>query len=852
MKKKSLMLLFCIPFAFALGGFAACEEEACEHTYADTLSSDAEYHWYAATCEHTDVKGEQEPHKDENDDGVCDICAYDGDHVHTYEETLTISQTHHWYATTCTHDVPKDKAEHVDDNNDGRCDVCLFDKGHVCTYETAWSTNATKHWHATTCSHAPVMEDHVDSDGNNVCDVCEYDYFALDEVVAAATSANKAALVNGGTINVTMDGDPSGSYAYAFGDGYTYTKEQYGNYHYSYVTADGIDPVFVALQQTVVGDDDLVNTEDTEVDTVVRDLGKSSDSMVGLKISGGYLPDDYNGVEALISSLYAFGKAASGRYCYVDGYNATTKEYSFQYFDSTADGRMYTVKYTLSESGAIDSAVVTLEQYYSSSWLANNATKQIVFAESATPHAVVEYTIDQTIGARTATNPYANLIEEKLIDELAFVDEEGEAVGTTAITVNPSIEYVFPLAGDLQDDYAFNQFDIVKYKKVNGEWEEDNSLDQYAQYRTPADGETKACIKFKAYKEGEYKLVVSTELCEKELIFNCVYADPTAITTALNVEGYETEASSTTVYKGVEVNIIARVNAGAESGKHNATVTSGQTETTDYTITQSGNDYYFTAKNAGTYVIKIASTVSGFESTVYTEFTVVANEPPTPAEILTGKFRYQTSNMNRDIIDIIAEFNNGTVTITQTVESYWTGDTTESSETMTYTANDAYEITLTHTEGDELGYAFYINNYELYIDTYGYGLMSAQPMTPWGGELFGWNESIMYRLVNSTASPMSRYLVTLNVDGTGSYKVQEFVNLSWTTTVEATFTYTLTEATGGYTVAFTLDAGVTCEEFDASAGGTLTFNTTDGVEASSIKITINDVETEINYYDPNA
>lgn len=48
-------------------------------------------------------------------------------HEHTFEETWSYNETHHWHASTCEHsDEVADMAEHVDDNHDDVCDVCKY------------------------------------------------------------------------------------------------------------------------------------------------------------------------------------------------------------------------------------------------------------------------------------------------------------------------------------------------------------------------------------------------------------------------------------------------------------------------------------------------------------------------------------------------------------------------------------------------------------------------------------------------------------------------------------------------------------------------------------------------------
>lgn len=53
---------------FGMGG--------CEHTFAEAWTTDADNHWHAATCEHTEEKSDLAAHADADKDGKCDACEY--------------------------------------------------------------------------------------------------------------------------------------------------------------------------------------------------------------------------------------------------------------------------------------------------------------------------------------------------------------------------------------------------------------------------------------------------------------------------------------------------------------------------------------------------------------------------------------------------------------------------------------------------------------------------------------------------------------------------------------------------------------------------------------------------------
>lgn len=106
-----------------------------EHTFSDKWSSDAENHWHAATCEHGENHGSKAPHADEDEDGLCDVCEYEVGHTHTFVDEWTIDDERHWKEPTCSHtDVKGDEDLHKDDDTNGECDVC---GGHVHTLNSA-------------------------------------------------------------------------------------------------------------------------------------------------------------------------------------------------------------------------------------------------------------------------------------------------------------------------------------------------------------------------------------------------------------------------------------------------------------------------------------------------------------------------------------------------------------------------------------------------------------------------------------------------------------------------------------------------------------------------------------------
>ena len=111
------------------------EKLAHTHKFATDWTKDATNHWYASTCGHTTEVSGKAAHSfseyvSNNDattevDGTktreCSVCGYkdtvtdEGSkiHVHTFAESLTKDETHHWYAATCEHTTEvSEKAAH--------------------------------------------------------------------------------------------------------------------------------------------------------------------------------------------------------------------------------------------------------------------------------------------------------------------------------------------------------------------------------------------------------------------------------------------------------------------------------------------------------------------------------------------------------------------------------------------------------------------------------------------------------------------------------------------------------------------------------------------------------------------
>lgn len=141
-------------------GYVKPAEPKHEHTYSDWLGdADGENHYKLPTCGDTDEMIGPFPHEDEDGDGVCDVCLTTNIHKHSFSTEWSHDYEGHWKAATCKHsDLKSEYAEHVDedDNNygDGVCDICGYSElPHEHKYEEEWTFDENVHWHVATCVH---------------------------------------------------------------------------------------------------------------------------------------------------------------------------------------------------------------------------------------------------------------------------------------------------------------------------------------------------------------------------------------------------------------------------------------------------------------------------------------------------------------------------------------------------------------------------------------------------------------------------------------------------------------------------------------------------------------------------
>lgn len=217
------------------------------HTWGSQWQANAEKHWHAATCTgHEDVKKDEAAHADTDKNGNCDVCGYIVC-SHTYANVLSSDENYHFYAVTCGCNVPpKNQMGHVDANDDKYCDVCNRQVDHIHSYSTEWTKNDTAHWHACNCSANDVtcngdvstlkdsyaLHSYASPTSPGYCTVCDYANFYTATITGSdlITPGTPVDVMKGTAItidtqftfsapvSVIIDGFRIGETNYAYGD----------------------------------------------------------------------------------------------------------------------------------------------------------------------------------------------------------------------------------------------------------------------------------------------------------------------------------------------------------------------------------------------------------------------------------------------------------------------------------------------------------------------------------------------------------------------------------------------------------------------------------------------------------
>ena len=216
---KSFALIF-LALALVLG-LGACKQEPAQehvHTFSETWTTDGQYHWHAATCEHTDQVADKAAHtlgtptvkaatclEAGSSTSTCSVCGATVVEIipalgHTYSTEWAHDEAYHWHVSSCEHTGLKGSFEpHTWDSSEvitpSTCDAegtirytckCGATKDEALprhTFASAWTSDDTHHWHAATCEHTEQVSEKSEHDwgtavvngngtGTYTCKIC--------------------------------------------------------------------------------------------------------------------------------------------------------------------------------------------------------------------------------------------------------------------------------------------------------------------------------------------------------------------------------------------------------------------------------------------------------------------------------------------------------------------------------------------------------------------------------------------------------------------------------------------------------------------------------------------------------
>ena len=440
-KKVSVFLCAIMATSMAL---TSCAEH--KHTFSESWASDATNHWHAATCEHGEEKDSLGAHVDADEDGKCDVCAYEVGHTHTYASEWSTDETSHWHAATCTHtDEKSDLSLHVDADTNGECDVC---KGHVHVVNVAGI--------CTICGkQTPIDEENIATVIAAVA--AQYNSVVSGEVNASVKSTVQSDVDEEGnawhrtnTTNVKytlgesatfVDRTTSSTSYYVPEDPFTY-GEHVNRWYYV------VGEVVEGVEETII----------EEGDNYLQKIDASADDLCGYTYAVSTLASGKS-AEAILAALYELSQAESASdYEVVSNTNENTYMFSFNSLivnTDVAEGEAPAVRYyetlvafSYSDRYVLTDLVIACDAYTNDpgSDSAGNileadvdydydpATGTITMRENADPD-VYSFVVKQVEGTRTYVNEMD--ITEYYPESFSF-SVDGVAIENNAkLTYNP-------------------------------------------------------------------------------------------------------------------------------------------------------------------------------------------------------------------------------------------------------------------------------------------------------------------------------------------------------------------------------------------------------------------------------
>lgn len=435
--------------------------------------------------------------------------------------------------------------------------------------------------------------------------------------------------VNSGTLHKidTIAASKTSDYEFTFGDNYTYIKSMQESEVYGMGVTE--DHYSLDLETGKIIAAKLNNGVPAPSTTYVPE------AMNGVPVGLWWQETTEYGMEAVIANLYKRGYPNSnGDYVETVDKDSMTYTFSYSYRLQRTTGVkdddyffINTVSFTLGEKYAIKNASMKQVLYYTGFSLDENGYTKL--DEGAKAAYTLEITMEQTVGEKTAQNPYGGdslvIKDFDLFYDGAELTAEDVIYGNAGMDITIRIDNLQPGTTSLESDMPYFS---------DGVREADATIftcDGFAVYRRGN------IINIKLSGGGEWDLVITTKNVTKHVKLNITGAAPTKLTTEVYQSAFNAfaETPKVTPMVGVPVYFRAMPNDYA-NGSCTAEII-GDAEGTELKKAQiNGVDcWVLTTTKAGTYEVVMTSTEA---ADVTCQLKVVVVDVPELDTLLDGTY----------------------------------------------------------------------------------------------------------------------------------------------------------------------------------------------------------------------
>ena len=562
---------------------------------------------------------------------------------------------------------------------------------HEHTYEDVLSYDENEHFYKATCEHTDERKDAEAHTFNKITGFCVCGYYTEPSVTDAIESivANRGSVTSGTIVSemndIEFNSITNAAYSYAFYDNYLYIKEESDYVNEYYYTLDKNGSVFgVIVQGSFVNRDDAAYEDNM------------NGPALGLNFAGDEETITY-GAEDLIAALYEnASENVNGDFisAYVDG--MFTFGYGVRVFDDWLN-YFYVVAVAFNvdaETGTLGEGAVIVQRFAQTSYTEVDGV--YVLNENAQPNHTTTIAVAQSLEAvEDSENPYDP--GKVLVDSFVVRDTQGNDIEETTIRIEAGgqVKIFFK---DITPDTAMFKLCTTSIDIVNNE---DGTTPGYYAYFNSFDNS----YSFYLNDPGSYTMTVTVDGVEVVTTIEVALKVPTSISTQVydSTLGTFNKTSKATVYAGAPLYLMSYVDPDYD-GSYVAELV----EATGATLTDGEIDgiaaKVFTADVAGTYTVKVTSTV---KTSLSATLTITVEKAPSLEALLSGKYFGKDAY---GMTPIEAEFDSQNKTATIVYKDALNGDMTA---TLSFTTTNGLEYT---ASGDDFIEEFYVSeNYELVL-----------------------------------------------------------------------------------------------------------------------------------------